>query len=513
MNVNKALFLALLIVLPIHALHFLIQGVPFSTDVWPLIHASEKLVENPRVKIWIDKEFDGYNNHWPGVILSAAMVSMVTGLSIEVVYSLCLTTILCLAVSTLLYSYVSRFDHEYAWISVLVFCCVPSLTIFTSTTLKEVYCYPIVFTILLLPLISSIRRALVLVPLLSVAASLSHHLATLVAIASALNIGVLAIRDDVLGRGKFLNLGVKHLVIGMIMLSVFTVYYLVYGCIGFRVTILLNDLITLVLYAIAIHTILTLVSIRRTNSMDSIRVTALLAAIVLLLLSIKLNIVYGLRIPELNALAPYALPIVLLLIPRIRYVTFLARGITATVIIFASFATFAKPVLSNALHRILNYLAYSFSTTIYDVRSTSRKILVYTVLTLCILTTISIQLSIDLGLDKISFYWLYTKEDVALSNVLRNFVDSNVEVLGGAKLEYVLIPFIRVGITNTIKSLLHGKLEENEVLLLSRQSVEKGLVIGLNTYETPSWRTLDRECSLIVSSSNWHGYVGACIWS
>ncbi|MCD6196458.1 MAG: hypothetical protein J7J82_06710, partial [Staphylothermus sp.] len=120
----------------------------FSTDVWPLYRDTLVSINNPSLKIFDDKFFDGYNNHWPGVILSTTYYSVLTGLNPSYVYMYVYVIVLGLSIMLGFFILAKRFEKNISpTISLLIFSLIPSLIVFTASPLKEVYAYPLFYII------------------------------------------------------------------------------------------------------------------------------------------------------------------------------------------------------------------------------------------------------------------------------------------------------------------------------------------------------------------------------
>ncbi len=505
------LALVLILVVIAHAIHYLYTGVPFSTDVWPLIYDSRTIVENPHARIWSDREFDGYNNRWPGVILASSILSIITSLDLYTIYGIHLVAALTILIALLIYIYVSKLGFEKPWISIAITASIPAWTVFTSSTLKEVYCYPIALSILILPAISMRRAIYVLIPLLALASSLAHHLATAMCIAVAVNAILLSLRDYLYGDERALVYTRVYGAIAAIVLPIFVIYYLVYGGKPMRIDIGIDDVATIMIYAIAVHGILALIASRGRSLSVSMRLLILALMTVSVALCVRLDLLYGLTLPDIRSLALYIAPVTLLLIPATRYVPILSRSIAVCIAILAMYIVFAKPILVGALHRILNYIVFVFSTLLYSLDTTTRKALLYLALALCVSMTFLVQISIDLGRDEVSFYWLYKQEDLAIGSYIARTVDHDHRILGGAKLQYLLIPVTSV--YSPIQALVFKRLSADEALAISRMEIAYGIPVALNLYKAPRLDTLLHECSLIYLSNDWYVVEGGCRWS
>jgi len=506
MRVRAALAIAVAIVAGVHAIHYLCTGLPFSTDVWPLIRDSEKLLANPSAKIWNDTYFDGYNNHWPGAILGASIESLVTGLGLRLVYGLYLALALSVALALLVYVYASRKGSRVPWVNALVLAAVPSWIVFTSSTLKEVYCYPIAMLILILPALSRGRRAAyALLPLLALASSLTHHLATAMCIGIAAGAVILSLADYVYGDERALATARDYGIALAIALPIFVAYYLAYGGKPLKISVGLGDIEALALYALAIYGAIFLAAIRTLST--KLKIAVLSASAAAMALCVELELVPGIYVPKSLTLALYAAPL-LLVVPLAREIPIVPRSIATTLAVAVPYVSLANPALASALHRLLNYATLALSTSTYSARTLARRVLLYTILALCVSSAIATQLLIDEGRDPVSFYWLYTHEDTALASYIAKHASTSITILGGAKLEYI------TGIAKPpLIALADRRLAGSEALAISVEDERFGIPIALNLYRAPPTSSLLRSCSLIYSSRSWILALGGCRWS
>ncbi len=147
-NINMALLVILVVGVIARFTPMLITSNLFSTDVWPLYRDSSILLKEPGTSVWDDKVLDGYNNHWPAVILSTLMVSRITGLDLWIVYGFGVLGVVVLALILSLYVFYDYTLGENKTVIALVLAVFyPSLLVFSSALLKEVYGLPLLVMI------------------------------------------------------------------------------------------------------------------------------------------------------------------------------------------------------------------------------------------------------------------------------------------------------------------------------------------------------------------------------
>ncbi|MDK6027879.1 hypothetical protein QPL79_00670 [Ignisphaera sp. 4213-co] len=114
---RKIMIATLVVVVLVHVLIYLATETPFSTDVWPLIEISQRLLNNPDLKIWIDSAFDGYNNRWPGTMLAAVVLNRVLKLDLYTLYGLYMVLVLNTAIALLVYAICRKCENQfYPWL-------------------------------------------------------------------------------------------------------------------------------------------------------------------------------------------------------------------------------------------------------------------------------------------------------------------------------------------------------------------------------------------------------------
>ncbi len=506
---RAALAILLIATALIHAIPYLATETPFSTDVWPLIEISQRLLENPDLRIWMDSAFDGYNNRWPGAVLAATLLSQVLELDLYTLYGLYMVAVLNIAIVLLIYATCRRFESSILSIALLL--AIPSFTIFTSSTLKEVYSYPIMLCIYLLALRSrNIRRYIAVMPLLAFAHVLCHHLSTAMSVLIALGaLAVLAL-DRLLGYDTPRALA-KNLAIYILLAApIATAYYVLYGGYGLRIVLSINDIASLAMYLALAYTIPTVLAPSRRGLGLAWRSLLVGLCLALFTVSIRLHLVMGLEL-ELGNLYPYAIGALLpALIPRQRSaLTYVSRSIAMSIAAVMSFIVFSKPVLNNVLHRIANYLALYYSIASYRVDRAQLRALATAVAVIGIALSTSILLALSLGLDNVCFYWLYRPEDVALGTFLARYAEPSIKVLGDAKLSYFEAMKLRVDTSSLLKVLSLGlrALPPRSLLVVSVDNVERGFAVGLNIYRLPTpLHELDSALSRVLSSHSYAWY-------
>ncbi|RLG80053.1 MAG: hypothetical protein DRO40_11785, partial [Thermoprotei archaeon] len=250
------LFLVLVIGLVFRLIPTTVFNEPYSTDIWPLIKISKKLLDNPGLKIFDDKFFDGYNNRWPGVVLSTTVASIITNLDIYTIYRYLHPIIVITTFSVLVYILLHTFhgNKKYCFIGLLYFLSVPSLIVFTSALLKEIYAYAFLYILLIYALRkwSSLREEILLILIVSLALTITHYLVTLMAVGilgSTLMAYLIARAMGHLGPFEQDHIIPQIISIFIIISLIFSTYYSLVGHTAFKIRFTVYDLLPYVFYS------------------------------------------------------------------------------------------------------------------------------------------------------------------------------------------------------------------------------------------------------------------------
>jgi len=504
-TLSIALMLTLLAAMALHIDHFMHTETPFSTDVWPIIRDARILIERPTIGVFNDSALDGYNNHWPASILMLVVGAEVTGMNIAYLAGLAMVLLLALILSLTIYSFASRAGGS-GWVNILVYTSIPSLLVFTSAYVKEVYCMPLSLALMTLPFaVNDLRALTILAGLLSVGLAMSHHMGAIICVTTLLTLVAILIADYVLGRSTKLPTDlIKRISLALILsASAVALFNGVENLRALPIKPSPQDLLVFAMYFTAIMALIVVVSGRRPGTLRVAAIPALMATA--LLLGIRLGLAYGVRPPSISWVLIYATP--LMVVAPLVYVsaTELCRSLTVVVATLVSYIIFAKPAMSFALHRVLNYLGIAFSLSRFRVGSRRALTVLGSALMIALLLATVVCIAIDCGVDRVSFYWLYSREDVAVAHALRNLVGNSIFVVCGAKMGYLLAEC-----RNPVPYILRKELPSQTLLLLSWIEIKLGLPQALSMYRV-STEPL-HSCSVVMSSSSWIGILGPCRW-
>ncbi|MEZ0290076.1 MAG: hypothetical protein ABWJ42_03170 [Sulfolobales archaeon] len=471
---------------------------PFSVDVWPLIRLSNKILESPDTRIWNDTALGGYNNKWPAVLLETVCLSRVSGLAVDSILSIIDVMISILSLILMAYILILRRDSMtyLSTLSILVISSIPSFTLFTSTTLKEVYSYPIALSIILITLVTrGIVLRVTLLAILSLSISLSHPLTPLM-ILSILSTYLFVYLIDLLEGYRGDRGGDKRSI--MIILPVLGIVYLLYtisyGWGGLRYVISLEDLISLTLITASLYGWYAL--FRHGNS----KLTLLILLPIILYFSAEYF-----KTLSSSELLLYVIPLVLLLLPNIYFKNTLIDISILPIAVAIVFIVFIKPLFLTIVHRVLDYLIISCFLASLIYLSSSRLFRVYTITSLItsIFITMLVIFNVSIGLDQILFYWRYTQSEVESFNII-NSLSVERSVCGDVKVMYFL-----GGSSGSCQLEFLRGVHSDSVFVLYRDNYRYGYVLSpIDIYRLDDSQ-IRRALNLVYNSMSTQGYIDA----
>lgn len=491
------LFLIIIIAITLRFLPFLIYREPFSTDIWPLIRASKTLAK-ASAYIWDDQYFDGYNNRWPGVILSTSIASLILDLDIVYVYSYLYLIAISSAYIVLLYVLIRRLSscRSMSILGLLYFISAPSLLIFSSAILKEVYAYPQLITIVLLVLIyNSKSYSYIALFLSSLALVITHHLASMMIIGILLSSFIVLAILLILGfcRDRECFKVIKNIAMAIAMLTIlFFIYITIYGGKGFRYRLGIEDISGIFIYAFFIYISYAISSYLKNRRFLS--ASAISIAIIITILASIYSIIYGITINlndiSLHIIASLAPLITLCLLPNnINIAKVFIIGQALFLATSLSYLYIARPEFVNILHRVANYVVFLNTISIaYTACRGGRftKAFSITISILALFSGIICLSSIILGENNSMFYWLYRESEVkGFSDIARLSTD-NIILLGDDKIFYFMNTIRNVDTLSIIKILYKNSLDccKGSIVILYQDNLIKGYVNSLTIYDT-----------------------------
>lgn len=491
-SLNSWVLIILLLAALIRLTPTLITGQPFSTDVWPLIRLCEILVANPDYRVWNHTVLGGYHNRWPAVLLEGSLYSKLTGLDVSVFFRYVGVAVTAILVVLSIYVLAKKlWGSSAAILSSLTLASVPSLAIFTSATLKEVYSYPLLLALLLLLPYRWGSNWVIPVATLSLALSISHPLTPLIAIASLASY----IFINILGSlrrapGTCLKLLGKSLAVLAILSSTYITYTILYGAGGLLYRPSLGDYLSISLISVAIYGWYAVVGESSARSLPLILLVT--GAITALTGNVLME-------PWLYA---YTIPLVLALLPLLDTRSRSPGDYVAISLLLpiSVGALFTATVLPTITHRILNYLSFVATITIGSLSSRRGVSRTYAKLAtvVSLATCLAVVFSTAVGSNPVTYYWRYSEEEVtAVEDLVRL---SKEGLCGDAKISYLVSYVAEVDTTCGLK-LLRGS-EIGRPTVLYRDSLRLGYVVSpIDVFRVADPGRVLRSRNLIYSSA------------
>lgn len=491
-----ALYLVVLAGLGLRLSAALHTGEPFSTDVWPLMKASEKLVEDPGVRIWDDRALGGRHNRWPGALLAASMSSTASGLSVGHVYSVQLLIPVIVSCSALGYSTLRRAGRgPRASLTALAYLLTaPSFLVFTSSVLKEVYAYPLAFTVLYMSARAAAGGAgppdVAVVAVASLGLSASHPLASLAVsgflaggYAAARLMGLLRARDPCASQRPGIGWMALY---GLLAGSASAGYNVLYGAPGLGISLGAEDVAVFAIYAV--FTYLGYAVYRKISRAGVLEASAALAALSSPVLARGAALAPGVAVPGVEVmpyLLPASLPLALALgRPGCCPASLLSLGAMLWTAHTSLYVLLARPDLSSVFHRVANYIVLSgfFAVAVAAEGGRLLRILALAFAAISAISGAFTAHSLAAGLDGVSFYWVYRESDVAGFSQVLLLTPPDRAVAGDAKVSYYGLYAGRGVDQGLVLRLLKGVRAEGAVVVIHRDNLERGYALGSSVY-------------------------------
>ena len=494
---------------------------PYSVDSWPLIRDSNILMTNPNIKIWNDSILDGYNNRWPGTILATLLYSIITGLSVIDTYKFFGPLISSLTALILMYAILRRiYKSSAASVHALTyFALALPLLVFTSATIKEVYAYPIFYSIALLTLITISRwginaPAIVITTLLATAISMTHHLASIMLIGILVSTHTIYLLLRLLGRLTNPGINYSNLLIPLAILStVFATYYFMYGIEGFKIPLSLDDVITYLVYAATIYLTYALTRLISSRTRKLMSILAILVVLITLLILPRKSPLPGIGPINDPSIIIYILPpllpiFIIKLSGASNHVGVFITGLYLLLATNIAYVVLAKPELSGVFHRIANYLIIANTLLIANsLLSKNFRVKAYILTLLLITITCSIVGTLNRiqGGDGVTYYWTFRPSEVSAFSTISNLIEESITITGDAKVAYfysiqhnvdsgAFLKFIQQGSMNALR---------NKLVLLYSDNYRWGYVVSLNSISIKPYRSIILKLDRLVD----FGYV------
>lgn len=499
-------FLVLLRLVPAY-----VSGSLFSTDVWPLFRGANALLGGAR--LWDDRSFDGYNNHWPGVMLLAAVLSSVTGLETRAVFAYALTAWFSASLFITLYAFLRRFFPAAASaVGVLAAGLIPSFAVFTSSPLKEVMAYPMFSAFLLLVIGGGLRgvRDLFVLALLSAGMAVTHHLGSFMLAGFLVSFALVRLVYWLKGVYRVRPCVVCLLVPAAVLGAVFAAYFFTFGSTGLRLGIGASVVLNYLMYFLVIYIgFLVFAGVGRGSYLVVLVAVSAAAAVAL---GSYVFFLPGIAVSS-SSVIWYVIPVatyLAILLPGVRDVRarVLVAGFGLFVIVNVAFVVLGEPIFAGLFHRFADYvfLPVAVLAAYWVRRGGVRGVATVGAVVLAGLSCVAVLAGLLGGWDA-SSYWVYWGGEVAgFSDIVALAGDSCL--VGDEKVRYFAISLAEVDPGPVLKMLFLGEgPPPDSVFILYVGNYGQGFVAGLNTYDV---RGLFSSGSFDRVYDN--GYVEALAW-
>jgi len=528
------IFLLILIAIALRLYPYATSGIPFSTDAWSPIRNTELLMEYTPIHLGDDKVFDGYNNYWPANSIFGAIFSEVTGVEPKQAMATILPVIGSMAI-LIFYTLVKRlYNAKISFMASIIFGTAFSHAFFTAAVTKETYANPLYLLLLLIflhPTLGKKRQAL-LFTITSITLALTHHLTPLIAIALLFSIALAHLLNDTkrgLAPNKFDFLLVS------ILTAVITLYYLLYAYTGFKYSLTLSDMLSVVSYqiltfALAIYLIFK-PRVKISARTVIISLGAIAIAFLFALLTTTIPLVPGFpTVPRHYLLYnfPYVIAIPLIILgygyQRRSTASIAPMFWLAPIIGLEAYAVFSNSTLSlpltirtlNFLHPPLAILAAAGLYRMYrtaerpHLKNLMKLATIATILVIASLNSYSLYAAINLEERYMGYHWLYKTEEYRAGTWIATTA-SNATIAGDMKVTYFMRDYFhtKVDVLQGYRYLTEEGESQPQILFIYSQMFKNGYVIGFHGVDLPeNWMEKASQLNLIYSNDLSSVYAG-----
>ncbi|MEM2021704.1 MAG: hypothetical protein QXP80_05725, partial [Zestosphaera sp.] len=324
----------------------------------------------------------------------------------------------------------------------LVLTSIPSFTMFTSATLKEVYSYPLATTSITLASKDFRGPTVAILVLVFITLTMSHPLTPLMTVVFTSSYVFVVLVKRLEGLRPSTSSVRKASLAALVLCSTYTAYMLVYGWEGLKYKLGPSDLLVLSAFGVAVYGWYAILG------RNSARLS-----LILILPAVITATLTGIRVPADYSIALYVTPLTLLL------TLLLATGrgcgdpssettpLTLPIVVAVLYVTLASPPLTSIIHRILNYLTLTAVMTpvILVRRGGIPRACVTAVVLVSLLVGVTSVVNAAVYGDSLTFYWRYGESEVIGLSHLVKYVGDAV-LCGDAKIQYLLSPGLSAGI-------------------------------------------------------------------
>lgn len=499
---NRGLNIALLVILvtgvTARFIPVIVWGNLFSTDIWPLYRDSIILLRHPEISIWDDTVLDGYNNHWPAVILSTLVVSRITDLNLWVVYSI---VVLCAVVLVLILSLYLLYDHvlgeNKTIIALILAVFYPSLLVFTSALLKEVYGLPLLVTVWYFIVRGEAgRKPWIMMALLISICLIYTHYFTLFMLVGSLSSYIIC---------RFL----RYLSSGQVDTDIDTttiMLLLIITSLSLAVSILPNTThiplmttgIQVLVLAVYYSAIMFLIYGGQLfhSGLRPLKYAVLIVVVLVTVYSFivlrKLSLIPGMSLPMDITVLMTGLSVVLAFVITILGIRY---GGKASIFIYSwimfigantVFIMLYAPLLGSIIHRFLNYIFIPLSIGISYVATKNflYRMAAFTTLSLLLASSFLLTVSTVTYGSPYLFYWIYRDEEVNGFETVLVYSPTSMTICGDAKIAYYSMTIRNIDTMTILRlSILGGPPRNNSLYVVYRGNKLYGYVVNAELYD------------------------------
>ncbi len=443
------LFIGLLLGLALRLYPLYHFSTPFSTDGWPIISNTEKLLRSSPIDLR-SEVFDGYNNYWPASMLFGAAASEILGLPPPASLGLLLPVAGWVGLLAF-YIIARRMLNGLAELATLILAVIPNFTVFMAGVTKEAYAAPLYLLMLYLVL----YRPSPLFIILSLGLVTSHHLTLLTTLTVIALIAMVRVGASIMRKPE-VRLKPLYPPIALLLISI--PYYIFFAGEGIKYPLEAPDIISYASYVMLSLVILARVPAQGRWVRRTAFVLGLLGLLGVILLLATRPIFPGMR-PLGAELVVYSVPTLTLIPLALRTIVdsrspeisaWLAAPVGLGLYALFS-ATPVSPILlvraQNFLYPLLALLAVM---SLRGVRGVVRGLLMMFLVASSIYV---VYIAYDVGSEALAYQWRYVRGefigcwhisehcdgcvflgDIKVKYLLEGYFDVSVDVFGGYNL-------------------------------------------------------------------------------
>jgi len=508
-----------------------LSGMPFSTDSWPLIKNTEKIILYTPVRLGGDGLFDDYNIYWPLSQIFSGIVSLVLGVTVMdgMRYLIPATS----AFTPLLYYILLRRaagNDELAFIASLLMASNGVHAVFTAGVTKETYANPLLIqSIYYFVNAGSSTHEIILFILVTAALVATHHLTFFILIAILLNILLAGFLIRKAGSGLS-----RQVIMVLSALTLLLGYYLLYASPGLKMTLSFEDILSVASFQAVTFTMTMYIFLMPApRRIPAVWFSSIAVIVAILVANQFINIVPGAP-PLTTAFLPFIAGNIFIVILAIvggytmkglgAEKNMLPAGFWLSAVVgLELYALFgSKPELSLTLvYRLYNFLfpalaAFSalgfirlFSTRVSGI---SQKIVGLSLIVICIFLLATLSYNATLGQENYSGYqWFYSLKEFREALWLSKSFDGNF-VYGDAKIRYLLSDYmgVNVDIGGGYRYLSEIEKKQSSAVIVTYNSMYKnGFVVGPYGMQLPEkWHEqLEKKQNIIYKNNGNSIYI------